>query len=647
MTYNELIREIREGRLNYYNIYNAISTHTYLTTKYYNEFTHDTIDKPQKVSVLYLDIEVYIPSKNRSPDPQKDPICAFSIVYERNAYLFGLIPPGKAREELPSKEELEELVARHVGKKYSIEVRYYDNDADLLKGVWRKIRELDPCLLSGWNIDGFDIPYIIERMQVLLPNEWQRVISRFGRVTKEQGYWQIPEYSRYDLYYFYKPRDEGGMNYGSKEPSYTLDFIASKLLNVTKVHHETDLHTMFEEKTRELFVYNVVDTILCQMLDEKLKFWDLHNTVRRKMGVGFSASLRGWSVMYEAYVIKTLKDKKIRFGYLEELDFEVDQYSKQDVRKVTRRYMGAYVKEPREGIYIDGLLMDLDASRLYPSMIMQFNISFDTLYGIIIDPVCYNAMTSLSQMMNSTGERRQQIAAKIKLAIEKTFEQIFGTTSKGKTSYRKEDRAFLTVISAIVDRLCESGLSFQEICTPTTPKGYVYLRRYFIPLLDMIKYVKYSTLEYNTFAYDYVFDEPKVNSVYVLINCDSKPLKIDKWSVEYLKKRLDEDLVLTCTGCLFYKHDVKRGLFFEFLQELGKMRKDFERKALQVDDEELKNIYRRNAKTCKVIMNTCYGLYGLPTFTFSNQWLASTITLQGRISVKLAQLIADQVISEL
>ena len=90
------------------------------------------------------------------------------------------------------------------------------------------------------------------------------------------------------------------------------------------------------------------------------------------------------------------------------------------------------------------------------------------------------------------------------------------------------------------------------------------------------------------------------------------------------------------------KHEVKEGLFIGFLKYLKDLRNDYEKKRdVHDEDSEEYTFFDMRQKAIKTSMNTLYGLFGQSTYRFSNKHLAESITVQGRLSLKCAQLIGE------
>jgi DNA polymerase elongation subunit (family B) len=183
------------------------------------------------------------------------------------------------------------------------------------------------------------------------------------------------------------------VNYGDKLSSYSLDNVSEYELDLKKKEYKDEgmsLDTFYETDPINFLLYNIIDVCLVQRLNKKLKHIESHNLLRRLMKTPFSKSMTGSSALFDTYVNYVLnKDGWFtRFGIVEETSMSISEdeladiyipkamkktikdVSQQTFRNVTGRYPGAYVKESKAQVITskDGIIIDLDASSLYPSI---------------------------------------------------------------------------------------------------------------------------------------------------------------------------------------------------------------------------------------------------------------------------------------
>lgn len=223
-------------------------------------------------------------------------------------------------------------------------------------------------VITGWNINGFDIPYLYNRIVRIVGEENVKRLSPWGRVHYKARLFKgrmeydtsITGVSILDYIDLYKKYTY------IKHESYSLGHIAMVELGTTKVDHsEYASFNEFWQKDWEKFIhYNVKDTLLVKMLDDKLKLIELVLTVAYEAHINFedvSSPVKTWDAIISNYCI----DRGIVLP--------------QQEREESKHLEGAYVKDPVPGWYYN--VVSLDATSLYPSIIMTNNISPETWVG--------------------------------------------------------------------------------------------------------------------------------------------------------------------------------------------------------------------------------------------------------------------------
>ena len=224
-----------------------------------------------------------------------------------------------------------------------------------------------PEIVTGWNCQLYDIPYLAKRITRILGEKASKQLSPWGLVTHEEIFIQGRGHLQYDIagitvldyLDLYKK-----FTYKAQE-SYRLDYIASVELGQKKLDHsEYDTFKDFYTNGWQKFVeYNIIDVKLVDALEEKMKLIDLAVTMAFDAKVNFNDvfyQVRMWDMI----IYNDLKKKDIVIP------------PKQDEDK-SDRYAGAYVKEPKPGVY--DWVVSFDLNSLYPHLIMQYNISPETL----------------------------------------------------------------------------------------------------------------------------------------------------------------------------------------------------------------------------------------------------------------------------
>jgi len=244
----------------------------------------------------------------------------------------------------------------------------FDNEADLLIAFLDLIQEAD--VLSGWNSEGFDIPYTVNRVTKVLSKEDTRRFCLFDQFPRKREYEKFGRTATtYDLIgrvhvdylelyrkYTYEERH-----------SYRLDAIAEYELGERKTQYEGTLDQLYNNDFKTFVEYNRQDCALLDRLDKKLKFLDLANTLAHENTVLLQTTMGAVAVTEQAII-----NEAHRRGFV------VPNRPKMSEREDTAA-AGAYVAYPKEGI--QDWVGSLDINSLYPSAIRALNMGPETIVG--------------------------------------------------------------------------------------------------------------------------------------------------------------------------------------------------------------------------------------------------------------------------
>ncbi len=254
-----------------------------------------------------------------------------------------------------------------------VNVHIFNNEKNLLHSFLNYYEEINPTILTGWNIDFFDIPYLYNRIKNVCGEGHAKRLSPIGQsfYSPYRDKWQFGGVSILDYINLYKTYTY------TLESSYTLNHIATKELGRGKVEYEGSLDDLFENDLEKFIEYNIVDVDLVVALDEKLQFIELCRAVCH---AGY--------VPYEDYIFSSKWLEGACLAYLKKKGLVASNKPKDRKERMQalrdnneEKFIGAYVKEPIVGKY--DWIYDLDLTSLYPSIIMTLNISPETKVGKI------------------------------------------------------------------------------------------------------------------------------------------------------------------------------------------------------------------------------------------------------------------------
>ena len=223
-----------------------------------------------------------------------------------------------------------------------------------------------PDIITGWNTEFFDIPYICNRIVKLFGEDELKRLSPWGAVREREVYQMGRRHQAYDiagvsaLDYFDLYRK---FTYTAQE-SYRLDHIAYVELGENKTGNPFETFSEWYQKDYQSFIeYNIQDVEIVDRLEDKMKLIELCLTMAYDAKVNYTdvlGSVKYWDILI--------------YNYLREKNIVIPQ---KVAHEKAEKFEGAYVKEPLVGMH--KWVMSFDLNSLYPHLIMQYNISPETL----------------------------------------------------------------------------------------------------------------------------------------------------------------------------------------------------------------------------------------------------------------------------
>ena len=302
-----------------------------------------------KIKLVTLDIEVA--SEQGFPDVEScsEEILAITI------------------QDYTTKEIVTWGVKPFKNKQNNVTYYYCPSEYDLLNNFINYWMVDVPDVITGWNIQLYDIPYICKRLNRVLGEKLMKRFSNWGLVTEGEIFINGRKHTTFDV---------GGLTqldyldlykkftYKAQE-SYRLDYIAEVELGQKKLDHsEFDTFKDFYTQGWQKFIeYNIVDVELVDRLEDKMKLIELALTM------AYDAKVNYADVFYQVRMWDN-----IIYNYLKKRNIVIPPKNKSQKNE---KYAGAYVKEPIPGRY--DWVVNFDLNSLYPHLIMQYNISPETL----------------------------------------------------------------------------------------------------------------------------------------------------------------------------------------------------------------------------------------------------------------------------
>jgi DNA polymerase elongation subunit (family B) len=312
-----------------------------------------------KLNVAWFDIEVdFDPERGyASPEHAFMPITAIAVYLQWMQTMVCLAIPPKTMSMAEAEEAVKEFP----------NTMLFEREADMLDTFLDLIQDAD--VLSGWNSEGFDIPYTVNRVTKVLSKEDTRRFCLWDQFPKKREY---EKYGKAAVTYDFVGRVhldslELYRKYTYEERhTYRLDAIAEHELGETKTQYEGTLDQLYNNDFKKFIEYNRQDCMLLEKLDKKLKFIDLANTLAHECTVLLQTTMGAVAVTEQAIINEAHKRGMIVPNRVnrEGLDTQA---------------AGAYVAYPKKGIH--EWIGSLDINSLYPSAIRALNMGPETIVG--------------------------------------------------------------------------------------------------------------------------------------------------------------------------------------------------------------------------------------------------------------------------
>jgi len=273
------------------------------------------------------------------------------------------------------------------------EVRYIKcgNERELLHKFLYHMAKTSPDVLTGWNIEFFDIPYLVNRIAKVNGGNKEKMLSPWRMIDKREVQQPFSTNTRvkYDIkgitcLDYLAIFKKFAFTYGPQE-SYKLDNIANVVLGEKKLDfgEASDLNELHDNDYQKFIDYNIKDVELIDRMEDKLGLITLCLTMAYKGGVNYDSVL-GTVAIWDSLIYRDLHSRNITIPQNEE--------------STKGAYPGGYVKEPQVGMH--DWVCSFDLNSLYPSIIMQYNMSPETI--LLDDELGVNVESVLDGKVKNT-----------------------------------------------------------------------------------------------------------------------------------------------------------------------------------------------------------------------------------------------------
>ena len=368
----EFIRKYKE--VDNFNIYGNDKYEFSFIAEYFPE-KHINYNISQ-IKIAYIDIEVGSDNGFPSAENASEAVIAITLKIGKNCYVFGCGDYQHKRDDV-----------------------FYlkcSSERALLEKFFKMWDKESPDIITGWNIDTFDIPYLVNRAKRMfdekknpyrLLSPWRRLreYTMYGMGGRELQTYEIYGVETLDYLSLYKK-----FAYVNQE-SYRLDHIANVELGERKLDYSEQgtLHLLYKNDYQKFIEYNIKDVELVEQLEEKMKLLEMVISLAYLCKVNYGntfGQVRMWDTLIYNHLLR--KNTVIPPKRSSHKSFEFE---------------GAYVKEPILGIH--DWVVNFDLNSLYPHLIMQYNVSPETLVTDELPPELQkikDARPGVEGLMNQT-----------------------------------------------------------------------------------------------------------------------------------------------------------------------------------------------------------------------------------------------------
>ncbi len=343
--------------------------------------------EPPKLHTVFFDIEVdFDPEKGFSPtsDPF-NPVTAISLYLDWQDTLITLSMPPKHMSDETANDLIKDMPNTIL---FRSEIEMFETFFELIK---------DADVLTGWNSEGYDIPYMVNRVTRIMSKDDTRKFCLLGQMPKARTYERFgKEETTFDLVgrihmdylQLYKK-----YNYESRH-SYKLDFIGEMEVGENKTQYEGTLDQLYNKDFKKFLEYNRQDTMLLVKIHNKLKFLDLANALAHENTV-LLPTVMGSVAMIEMAIMNEAHARGLMVPDKKKNSSDGDMAA-----------AGAYVAVPKKGIH--EYVAAIDINSLYPSAIRSLNMAPETIVAQLRPVLTENYLTEKARKLASEKKRHDE-----------------------------------------------------------------------------------------------------------------------------------------------------------------------------------------------------------------------------------------------
>jgi len=396
--------------------------------------------------IMFFDIEVEV--TEGFPDVQKaqNPITSIAL-YDSTTekYFTYCFDPHKRIDNYTKGDE---------------SVEFYETEYEMLNQFFQKYLEIRPTILSGWNSEFFDIPYLYNRAVRVLGPEVANLLSPISQViySEYKKKHTIAGVSSLDYLQLYRQFTF------TQQSSYRLDYIGEVEVGMKKVDYEGTLNDLYDNDLQTFIDYNIRDVRILVELDKKLDFIEIARGIAH-LG----------HVPYEDINMSSRWLEGAILVYLKKIGVVAPNKPPRPKKFSDDKFTGAYVQEPQAGKH--KWVYDLDITSMYPSVIRSLNISPETKIGKVIgwndEEFIKKSTEKTYTMLNKKGKEMGKMT---KQELQQYFDEADVSISSNGIIYRTDKQG---LIPALLEKWFNERVEMRKLVKKFNEQGDTEKENYF------------------------------------------------------------------------------------------------------------------------------------------------------------------------
>lgn len=324
----------------------------------------EEIFKYVEPEIYFMDIETEIVDGFPSQYDAKTKVLSIATVFKNEVLLMGL--KDISDEEQKRMEDDMKEYFKPYKKSYNLRYIQYETEYDMMYDLFHTYLP-KMAVLTGWNFVNYDWVYLVNRAERLGINPAVASFTKRLEASRNRPHERMPKHrlvvDYMDLY------AKWDTSVKVKE-SNKLDFVASQVVGLPKLSYQGTLKSLYEKDYYKFMLYNVIDTVLVQLIHEKRRYIDV------MLGISSLARIR----MVDAFSTIAVTEGVLRKPFREKMGIVlVNDYTSDNLETIK----GGWVKDPAVGMH--KWVACYDFASLYPTTMRQFNIAPESYKGIKID----------------------------------------------------------------------------------------------------------------------------------------------------------------------------------------------------------------------------------------------------------------------